>query len=183
MAVPTPAATMPISKTDKARAELAVSRGELSRRQRTLLVLADGRRSTDELLSMVDGAESGDLRKLLEQGYLRDPTIAPIKAPVNAATPTPAALALLTESPNDHERRLRLSTVATRVFLLNMIERVVSPSDHALRQRLRVMLGTARDEQALIATTDQLLIHLGAHAGAQRAASVRQDLIVDLEHA
>jgi hypothetical protein len=45
------------------------------------------------------------------------------------------------------------------------------------------MLGTARDEQALIATTDQLMIHLGAHSGAQSAASVRQQLFIELEPA
>jgi len=174
---------MPISKTDKARAELALSRGELNRRQRTLLLLADGRRSADDLLSMVGGAEPSDVRTLLEQGYLFDPTITPIKAPAIAAAPAPAALALRTDSPNDDERRLRLNGAATKMFLLDMTERSFAQRDPALRQTLRMLLGAARDEQGLMAAADQLLIHLAVHAGEDRAAAVRQQLFVELEPA
>lgn len=180
---------MPISKTDKARAELALSRGELNRRQRTLLLLADGRRSADDLLAMVGGAEAGDVRTLLEQGYLSDPTITPIKAPVaitstaSASAPAPAALSLRSDATHDDERRLRLNAAATKMFLLDMTERSFAQRDPALRQTLRMLLGAARDEQGLIAAADQLLIHLAVHAGEDRAVMVRQQLFVELEPA
>jgi hypothetical protein len=172
---------MPLSKTDKARAELALSRGELNRRQRTLLLLADGRKSADELVSMVGGAEAADVELLLQQGYLSDPTL--VARTAAAIDRAPPALSMRTDSSSDEERRLRLNAAATKMFLLDMTERSFAQRDPALRQTLRMLLGAARDEQGLMAAADQLLIHLAVHAGEDRAAGVRQQLFIELEPA
>jgi hypothetical protein len=60
---------MPLLKSDKARLELASKQRFLSVRERSALFLADGIRSRDELIHLLQG-DVGMLQKLMEQGYL-----------------------------------------------------------------------------------------------------------------
>jgi hypothetical protein len=60
---------MPLLKSDKARLELASKQRFLSVRERSALFLADGIRSRDELVHLLQG-DVGMLQKLMEQGYL-----------------------------------------------------------------------------------------------------------------
>lgn len=60
---------MPLHKSDKARQELASRQRVLSVRERSALFLADGIRSRDELIHLLQG-DIGMLQKLMTDGYL-----------------------------------------------------------------------------------------------------------------
>ncbi len=60
---------MPLLKSEKARQELASRQRVLSVRERSALFLADGIRSRDELIHLLQG-DMGMLQKLMSDGYL-----------------------------------------------------------------------------------------------------------------
>lgn len=60
---------MPLLKSEKAKHELASKQRTLSVRERSALFLADGIRSRDELVHLLQG-DVGMLLKLMESGYL-----------------------------------------------------------------------------------------------------------------
>ena len=60
---------MPLLKSEKAKQELASRQRTLSVRQRSALFLADGIRSRDELVHLLQG-DIGMLQKLMTDGYL-----------------------------------------------------------------------------------------------------------------
>ncbi len=60
---------MPLLKSDKAKLELASKLRALSVRERSALFLADGIRTRDELVSLLQG-DIGMLQKLMTDGYL-----------------------------------------------------------------------------------------------------------------
>ena len=60
---------MPLVKSDKARQELASRQRVLSVRERSVLFLADGIRSRDELVYLLQG-DIGMLQRLMQSGYL-----------------------------------------------------------------------------------------------------------------
>ena len=60
---------MPLLKSDKARQELASRQRVLTVRERSALFLADGIRSRDELVHLLQG-DIGMLQKLMTNGYL-----------------------------------------------------------------------------------------------------------------
>jgi hypothetical protein len=59
-----------ISKTEAGRREVQERKSALPRTARTLLVLADGARTQEELLQFVRGAELGDIETLIEAGLV-----------------------------------------------------------------------------------------------------------------
>jgi hypothetical protein len=62
----------PLSKTPAGHHEIRARTLSLARPARTLLVLADGSRSREQLLKMVQGASSDDLAALISAGLLSD---------------------------------------------------------------------------------------------------------------
>lgn len=58
------------AKTEAGQAEIRDRARTLPRQARTLLVLADGARTAEQLLSMVQGATAGDLATLAEAGLI-----------------------------------------------------------------------------------------------------------------
>ncbi len=59
-----------LKKTDRARAALEPGSRLLSPRERTLVLLADGKRSGPDLVDMVKGASPACLQALVDKGYL-----------------------------------------------------------------------------------------------------------------
>ncbi len=62
----------PLSKTPAGHHEIRARSLSLARPARTLLVLADGSRSREQLLKMVQGASPDDLLALIQAGLLTD---------------------------------------------------------------------------------------------------------------
>ncbi len=87
-----------LAKTEAGVAEIRERSHALPRHARTLLVLADGTRSADQLLAMVQGATQDDIALLLASGLVAETSrsraaaaAAPVAAPAAAPAPAPAA--------------------------------------------------------------------------------------------
>ncbi len=81
-----------LAKTEAGIAEIRERSHALPRHARTLLVLADGTRSADQLLAMVQGATQADITLLLESGLVAEAGRArAAAAPAAAPAPAPAA--------------------------------------------------------------------------------------------
>jgi hypothetical protein len=82
-------------KTEAGQRELRERAVDLPRSARTLLVLVDGVRSTDDLLEMVKGATSQDVEILLQAGLIATSGTASSSKSVagKAATPVPTEAA------------------------------------------------------------------------------------------
>ncbi len=72
---------MSLHKTDKARAELTPGSRSLGQRERTLLLLADGNKSPQDLGWMFGGEAGILLQKLMQEGYLEKRASAGITLP------------------------------------------------------------------------------------------------------
>lgn len=86
------------AKTDAGQAEIRQRSQALARHARTLLVLADGSRSGEQLLAMVQGAGPQDLAALLEAGLIAEVS-GSRSARTAAATATPTAAAAPAAAP------------------------------------------------------------------------------------
>ena len=81
-----------LAKTEAGVAEIRDRSHALPRHARTLLVLADGTRSADQLLAMVQGATQADITLLLDAGLVAEAGRArAAAAPAAAPAPAPAA--------------------------------------------------------------------------------------------
>jgi len=82
------------AKTEAGQREIRQKTLELSRAARTVLLLSDGSRSSDELLSMVNGATAADIAVLREAGLIAEvggsATSSRTAAPAASAAAAPA---------------------------------------------------------------------------------------------
>lgn len=78
-------------KTDKGQAEIETRAHRLPPRLRSALILVDGRRSSDELRTMILQQSDETLAALLEQGFIDKVSVAPAPAPAPARAPERSA--------------------------------------------------------------------------------------------
>lgn len=134
-------------KTALAHAALQTHRAGLDMRQRRVLIMADGRRSLDELRQLLGPQTAEQVSALIRDGYLTvEPEPAPDQAvpsaqavPAAAAPPLPAPAPA---APAAHRRSL----VAARLYLLGMLELQRDPAARALHAQLQ----RASEEQAAV---------------------------------
>lgn len=120
-------------KTALALAALQSHAAPLDMRQRRVLILADGQRSVDELVTLGGSNAAAIVQALLQQGYLDDG-----RATVVPAAPAPAPAI----APADPRRAL----LNARMYLLDLLQLQRHPASRALQQRLR----DAREETATL---------------------------------
>jgi hypothetical protein len=154
---------MPLLKTEKALTELRTRSRTLGLKERALLLLADGQKSAAELLTLVQ-ADAQVLQRLVAEGYL-------------AARPTP------TEPPRATRPQVsadpfhgKRSLATARLYAMDMIERLFARTDPTLAQALHQQLRQAKDREAVVAVTHELLQRVEAVAGPARAESIRERL-------
>lgn len=192
---------MPLQRTEKARQELSPGVRTLSLRERSLLLLADGK-SLPELQAMYNGTGAQLVEHLLREGYLVDssapvaasaapatpapPRASPAPAvPAPPAAPAPAAAApapapapsaapepAKPAEPTDSVRSL----AGARMYLFDMCERMFARRDPALATTYRDALREARDEQAMLDVAEAMLADVAKMAGDDRADSIRERL-------
>jgi hypothetical protein len=187
---------MSLHKTDKARAELTPGSRSLGQRERTLLLLADGNKSPQDLGWMFGGEAGVLLQKLMQEGYLekRGPSGRPAAPPAQAsaspppqpATPPPpqpapaqranAANADTAPTPavaaDAFEGKRSLAT--TRMFLFDICERMFARRDPALADRFREALRQARDREGMLAAGREMIAEIEQVAGPERADSISE---------
>ncbi len=180
-------------KTDKAREELRPGRRSLSQRERALLLMADGRHSMTDFSPLFGGVEEAGrvARDLEAQGYLQwsapagTTPVQPVQ-PVQPIRTRDAVEAAPTPDPADEATEEaaagnaadnfdgKRSLATTRMFLFDLCERMFARRDPAQAERLREALREARDGVTMLVVADTMLADIERHAGAERAASIRE---------
>ncbi len=177
---PMSALTFPLSfpsmlllKTDKARLELSPGVRTLSLRERSLLLLAEGRPAR-ELEALYHGAGKDIVVRLLADGYLApagdaEDGPAPDDAP-GGTPPSPATQAETTPAPSNALRSL----AGARMYLFDICERMFARRNPALSHHFLESLRAARDRDSMLDVSAVILEEIELLAGPERAATVRQ---------
>ncbi len=164
---------MLLLKTDKARQELAPGMRTLSLRERSLLLLVEGK-NLAELQAMYNGGGAEIVEHLLLHGYLAPSSQAPQDTPAprtaraKPAAHTPEAAA--TPEPSDHLRSL----AGARMYLFDICERLFARRDPARAQHFHSALRSARDRDSMLEVGESLLEEVTQLAGAERADTIRE---------
>jgi hypothetical protein len=193
---------MYLQKTDQAIRELAQRDRKLVLKARALLLLADGKKSDIELLTMVQ-ADAALVDSLITQGYLERaapaaatrtppkreaPMAVPPARTVDAATSETAKASNSNDPPSTSFQDSALTTqkirvaadafdgkrslATARMFLFDLTERMFARRDPALAQGLRERFREARDRASMMDVARDLLRHIEEQAGASRADEV-----------
>lgn len=157
---------MLLQKTDKARAELQPGARTLSLRERSLLLMADGRKSVQDMRAVLGDTVEPMLRQLVDSGYLVAVQPAPPPAPARLAASGAGQAADAFEG--------KRSLATTRMFLFDICERMFARRDPALAERLREALRNAKDRDAMLAESRLMLEEIEKVAGFERADSVAE---------
>ena len=159
---------MLLQKTEKARLELSPGVRTLSLRERSLLLLADGKPLSD-LQAMYNGIGAQIVENLMRQGYLTGPADLPSTPEPTTPTSTPS---IERPAPGESLRSL----AGARMYLFDTCERLFARRDPVMAQQFRDALRAARDEESMLDVGNSLLDEVALAAGAERAASLRQRL-------
>ena len=186
---------MILAKTERGRAMLAERRA-LSPRERQLLVLADGRRSTAELTRWLGFAVEPVMQRLMTEGYLEQarqgtdavpiaelPSTppAPAEQPASSATPAPAVeVSALAEAslrdvapasaPRGGSRR---SLAASKMYIVSLMQ-MLRDADAA---SLAVSLHCAEAAEDLVDAVIAALVFVHRRSGADYAGRVASRLM------
>lgn len=172
---------MYLQKTDQAVLELARRDRQLLLKERALLLLADGKKSDVELLSMVqadtpllDGLVArGFLVRLMSAASARTPTrrdTAETLPPRNSLQDAALTTTSIRVAADTFEGKRSLATA--RMFLFDLTERMFSRRDPALALAFRERFREARDRASMVGVSRDLLQHIEEQAGASRADEV-----------
>lgn len=160
---------MLLIKTDKARQELAPGMRTLSLRERSLLLLADGKPLSD-LQAMYNGGGAQIVEHLLRQGYLASVDATNNPAPMQEAVVAAQAKQAEPAQPADALRSL----AGARMYLFDICERMFARRDPAMAQHFHSALRSARDRDSMLDVSESLLEEITHLAGEERAQSVRE---------
>lgn len=171
---------MYLQKTEKARSELRPGVRTLGQRERTLLLLADGKKPIGEFKPMFEGMGEELARKLIEQGYLEQsgasgvPAVSPAKAAVQGATAPepPAAPPAVAADKFDGKRSL----ATTRMYLFDLCERMFTRRDPMMATILRDGLREAKDRDAMLEVAGKMIAEIERVAGQERSESIREKI-------
>ncbi|WP_440108085.1 hypothetical protein [Acidovorax sp. BL-A-41-H1] len=177
---------MLLQRTEKARLELSPGVRTLSLRERSLLLLADGKPLHD-LQAMYHGLGAQMVEQLVDQGYLSKPAIHqadhPFTAPAGHAamqqglpgvTAMPQAAEMVL-SPGQPDPTLR-SLAGARMYLFDTCERLFARRDPVLAEHFRNALRAARDATSMVDVGEAMFEEVAMAAGAERAATLRERL-------
>ncbi len=191
---------MPLLKSDKARQELSSKQRMLSMRERSALFLADGIRTRDELVHLLQG-DIGMLEKLMADGYLVpaermgakaarmtdfavSQTASSRPAPLGVASgfsgldTLPLKVAAPTSSSDNFEGKRSLAT--TRMFLFDIVERMFVRKMPELANHLRDQLRAAKDRESMMAIARDIIMNVEEIAGPDRADGLSERLAMML---
>lgn len=164
---------MLLHKTEKARLELSPGVRTLSLRERSLLLLADGK-SLSDLQAMYNGIGAQIVDNLMRQGYLTGPAALPAanEPPVGTIPVSTQAPSIQRPEPGESLRSL----AGARMYLFDTCERLFARRDPALAQQFRDALRAAKDRVSMLDVGEAMLEEVAMTAGADRAASLRERL-------
>ena len=163
---------MLLQKTEKARLELSPGVRTLSLRERSLLLLADGKPLSD-LQAMYNGIGAQIVENLMRQGYLTGPAaLPPAPEPTTSNTIPTSTPSIERPAPGESLRSL----AGARMYLFDTCERLFARRDPVLAQHFREALRAAKDRTSMLDVGEAMFEELALAAGAERAASLRERL-------
>ena len=170
---------MLLHKTEKARLELSPGVRTLSLRERSLLLLADGK-SLSDLQAMYNGIGAQIVDNLMRQGYLTGPAALPAatEPPVGVIQASAKAPSIQRPEPGESLRSL----AGARMYLFDTCERLFARRYPVLAQQFREALRAAKDRVSMLDVGEAMLDEVAMTAGAERAASLRERLEQLLPH-
>jgi hypothetical protein len=186
---------MRLQKTEKAKAELQPGVRTLGQRQRTLLLMADGRKTMSDFSMLFNGEGATVAIQLIDDGYLvgealaakviersatvarmatpvKARTIAPITLPTPLEVPTQPAAMIAPQSTDQFEGKRSLATA--RMFLFDLVERMFTRRSPELAEQFREALRNARDRDSMLAAAREMMAEIEAIAGHERADSISE---------
>lgn len=177
---------MLLQRTDKARLELSPGVRTLSLRERSLLLLADGKPLQD-LQAMYHGLGAQMVDQLVHQGYLSKPASRqadhPFAAPAGATATqqglqdmAPMPMAAAERSPSPPPDPALRSLAGARMYLFDTCERLFARRDPVLAEHFRNALRAARDATSMVDVGEAMFEEVAMAAGAERAATLRERL-------
>jgi len=173
---------MRLQKTDKAKAELQPGVRTLGQRQRTLLLMADGRKTMSDFGALFNGDGTSIAIQLIDDGYLVGERLAAKAierstttvrngnvAAVVSAPPTPI------EAPHSSDTFEGKRSLATaRMFLFDLVERMFTRRAPELAAKFRESLRNARDRESMLTAAREMIAEIEAIAGHERADSISE---------
>jgi len=173
---------MLLQKTEKARLELSPGVRTLSLRERSLLLLADGK-SLSDLQAMYNGIGAQIVDNLMRQGYLTGPTALPdANAPSRSDRRTTSNFVAIESIQRPEPGESLRSLAGARMYLFDLCERLFARRDPQLAQQFREALRAAKDRVSMLDVGEAMLEEVAMTAGAERAASLRERLDQLLPH-
>ena len=188
---------MRLQKTDKAKAELLPGIRTLGQRQRTLLLMADGRKTMADFSTLFNGEGGPIAIQLMDDGYLigeklaaqvierstvtarlasqaasLPPTRSRSTQPKAAEVPTQPAPIATPQSSDTFEGKRSLATA--RMFLFDLVERMFTRRAPALAEQFRESLRNARDRESMLTAARAMIAEIEAIAGHERADSISE---------
>jgi len=150
----------------------------LSQRERSVLLLADGTRTSDDLKALFDGEGARIAAKLVADGYLVE--VIPeestatkreksARRAVDKAAPRPVVSVVSADS---FEGKRSLAT--TRMFLFDLCERMFARRDPPLAETFREALRQATDREQMLAAGREMIAEIERVAGHERADSISE---------
>ena len=186
---------MRLQKTEKAKAELQPGVRTLGQRQRTLLLMADGRKTMSDFSMLFNGEGATVAIQLIDDGYLvgealaakvieRSATVARMATPAMARTTAPITLPAPLEEPTQPAAMIapqstdqfegKRSLATARMFLFDLVERMFTRRSPELAEQFREALRNARDRDSMLAAAREMIAEIEAIAGHERADSISE---------
>lgn len=188
---------MRLQKTDKGKAELQPGVRTLGQRQRTLLLMADGRKTMADFSPLFNGEGSTIAIQLIDEGYLVGEKLAaktiersaaqarriseavtdrqakPVepRAPTQDVPTQPSPMSA-PQSADQFEGKRSLATA--RMFLFDLVERMFTRRAPEMAEKFREALRNARDRESMLAAAREVIAEIEAIAGHERADSISE---------
>lgn len=195
---------MQLHKTDLGRAELKPGVRTLDQRERTLLLLADGNKSVTDFRPLFGGDGEQIALRLLRDGYLIQQAAATAPGSRFAGMPVgkqesagakqmpgqpgagQAAAAAVVQAPKAEPEQPvaaaadrfdgKRSLATTRMFLFDICERMFARRNPAGAERFREALRCAKDREAMLSVSRDIIEEIEKIAGHERADSISERL-------
>jgi hypothetical protein len=168
------ARAMYLQKTEKARSELRPGVRTLGQRERTFLLLADGRKTLGDLRPMFEGQGEQIALNLIREGYLEQVGPQAASAPAGPARSLPAAAPAPVPAAAADPFEGKRSLATTRMFLFDICERMFTRRDPMMATILRDGLREAKDREAMLVVARRMVEEIERVAGSSRADSISE---------
>jgi len=183
---------MQLQKTNKARSELQNGNRTLGQRERSILILADGKNTIQTIESLFNGEGRQIAQQLIGSGYLEVSAL-PLPSrqppldldPSNAGTGANSALEIKKPTQTEPQAQTpplvsadnfegKRSLATTRMFLFDICERMFIQRDRAQADFFREALRNARDRESMLEASRAMISAIEEIAGHQRADSISE---------